>query len=156
MRIMIFFAGIAITILGWLFARVVHARWLLMLVTPGYIKAMTVLNELASNEKFVAPVKRPGVRVLLNQWPGLANKDHVQSIQRSVAYMVFGPNVKDDIDLIARDSEENELGGKWTYSEARKVLTASRDKRLMLIGTLVFFAGITITVTTGWLEFIRH
>ncbi|MGH7871598.1 MAG: hypothetical protein ACREQO_05200 [Candidatus Binatia bacterium] len=155
MRIVIFFGGIALTILGWLFARVIQARWLLMLVTPDYVKGMTVLNELASNEKFVATVKRPGVRVLLNVWPGLADKGHVESIQRSVAYMVFGPNVKDDIDLIARDNDENEVGGKWTYSEARKVLIASRDKRLFWIGTLVFFAGMAITVTTGWLEFIR-
>ena len=69
--------------------------------------------------------------------------------------MVFGPNVKDDIDLIARDNEENEVRGKWTYSEARKALIASRDRRLFWIGTLVCFAGIAITATTGWLEFIQ-
>ncbi len=155
MRIMIFFGGIAITILGCLLARVVEARWLLMLVTPNYVKGMAILNELASNEKFVATVKRPGVRVLLNLWPGLADKGHVESIQRSVAYMVFGPHVKDDIDLIARDNEENEVKGKWTYSEARKALIASRDRRLFWIGTLVCFAGIAITATTGWLAFIQ-
>jgi hypothetical protein len=150
----LFVLGNILAILGWFFDRTREIDWLARVMVRDYVYGSRALDDLATDPKRAILPSHLGFNVLLTRWPNLPNKKAVASIGRSIAFTEFGPEVKNDIELIALDQALNHLESRWLFSSARQELQKQADKRIFIFGTIMFFLGIAVSIASGVIEFI--
>lgn len=154
LRFSLLIIGLLIAVLGWFGDRAANFSFLLKVIAPDYVDGINALDILAENNKRAIIPKHPGFLVLLSRWPDRPLTGSVAYISRSVAYMEFGPRVKNDFQLILRDAQQNEIKPIWSEASARRLLKNELDKKLFIIGPVIFFIGISVSFISGLLEFL--
>lgn len=144
----LFIVGIIFTITGWFFDRAKSFNFLLSWISPEYVFAQQALADLKKDQKIALTKNHEGFEVLLKKWPDLSEKESVVYIGRSVAYMSFGPEMSSDIEIIAFDKDQNEIKNRWAMSNANATFESIIDKKLFIIGTILFWFGIVISVVS--------
>ena len=142
----LFIVGIVITITGWFFDRAKSFNWLVSVIAPDYVSAKQALSDLEQNEKIGLTSHHEGFKILVEKWPNLNNKDSVRFIGRSVAFITFGSVVSNDIELIARDKDQNEIKERWKMSEASVAIESIIERKLFAIGGILFWFGIIVSI----------
>ena len=151
----LFVLGLLIVVLGWFFDRAANFNFLLKKIAPDYVHGINALDILAENNKRALIPKHPGFIVLLSRWPDQPLTSSVAIISRSVAYTEFGPQVKNDFQLILRDAQQNEISPRWSEANARGMLENELNRKLFITGTIIFFIGISVSFFSGFLGFLK-
>jgi uncharacterized BrkB/YihY/UPF0761 family membrane protein len=152
----LFALGLLIAVFGWFFDRAANFSFLLKRIAPDYVHGINALGILAYNNKRALTSRHRGFIVLLSRWPDHPLISSVAFIGRSVAYMEFGPRVKNDFQLILRDAQQNEINPSWSEANARNSLENELNRKLFTIGTIIFFTGISVSFVSGLLEFLKN
>ncbi len=147
--------GTALSVVGWFFDRVRHMDKLLVCLAPNYFYGLKGLNDLAADARHALSTTHPGFRPILELWPEVASVDKVAFVGRSVAFTVFGARVMNDFELILYDANSSELAPRWRHAAAERSFAKEFDSRVLRIGGIVFWVGITITVASGVFEFLN-
>ncbi|MBI3914670.1 MAG: hypothetical protein HY327_10865 [Chloroflexi bacterium] len=146
--------GVALSIVGWLFDRLSKLNWLMRLVASEQANALQALELLAQNDKHLLLSGHPGFKVLVAHWPGMSNRNTITGIGRSVAFIEFGGQVKNDFELIAHSGDEQKIDPRWRFSQAQQAINAELDKKVFWGGTIVFSLGIVISLISGVIELL--
>jgi hypothetical protein len=141
-----FIIGILISIVGWFLDRANKFKWLMLKIAPDCIFAQRALDSLEADQKIGLTKNHKGFQILLNKWPNLISKQSVEYIGRSLAFIEFGPQVKNDIQLIAYDKEEKEVKERWSMLDARSSIEKILEKKLFKQGVYLFWFGIAVSV----------
>ena len=144
----LFLIGIILAIVGWFFDRAKLFNWLMMKIAPDYIFAQKALEDLKKDPKIALTKHHEGFQILLERWPNLSNKDSVEYIGRTAAFVSFGAQVKNDIQLIAYDNENKEIRERWSISNATVVIEEIVERRLFKIGAILFWIGIVVSIAS--------
>ncbi len=91
-------------------------------VARDYVATKKSLEILKNNPKVALTKEDEGFTILLNKWPNLKEKSSVEYIGRTVAFVSFGPQVKNDIQLVLYDKNEEEIKNRWNMSEVEEIL----------------------------------
>ena len=142
----LFTSGIIISIVGWFLDRANKFQWLMLKISPDSVYALMALDDLTKDTKISLTQKHKGFNPLLKKWPDLKNKSRIEYIGRSVAFMSFGPEVKNDIQLITYDKDQKKIENVWSISEARCSFQNMSENKLFKMGTALFGFGLAITV----------
>ncbi len=142
----LFVVGIVITITGWFFDRAKSFNWLVSIVAPDYVSAKRALSDLEQNERIGITSNHEGFKFLVNKWPNLNDKDSVRYIGRSVAFISFKSTISNDLQLIARDKDQNEIKERWKMSEASALVESIIDRKLFAFGGFLFWFGIIVSI----------
>lgn len=141
----LFIAGIVVTIIGWFFENAKRFKWLMLRIAPEYILGKNALDDLEKDQKTALTKNHEGFNVLLEKWPNLQEKNNVEYIGRSVAFISFGSQVKNDIQLIPYDSNQKEIPNRWSFLEAREKIEEISERKLFRIGTFLFWCGLLLS-----------
>jgi len=144
----LFIVGIVITITGWFFDRAKSFNFLVSIISPDYVSAKRALSDLDQNKNILLTYNHEGFEFLIDKWPNLNNKNTVRYIGRSVAFIEFGSKVSNDIELIAKDKDENKIDETWRMSEATAVVESIIDRKLSLLGGFLFWLGIVVSISS--------
>ncbi|GEM_PF-878242 len=142
----IFTSGILISIVGWFLDRANKFQWLMLKIAPDCIFAQKALDSLEADQKISLTKNDEGFQILLNKWPDLISKQSVEYIGRSVAFVSLGPQVRNDIELIAYDKEQKEVKERWGLLDARSSIEKISEKKLFKLGACLFLLGIALAV----------
>ena len=142
----IFIIGIIFTIIGWFFDKATSFDWLMIKIAPDYVFAQKALSDLKENPKIALTRQHKGFKILLDKWPNLEGKDSVEYIGRTVAFVSFGSQIKNDIELVLYDKGQKEIKKRWNISEAESVLEKMIETRLFKIGAFLFWGGIIVSI----------
>lgn len=143
-----FIIGIIIAIIGWFFNHASSFNWLILMIASNYIFAKRALGDLEKDQKIALTKHHEGFKILLDKWPNLHNKDSVEYIGRSVAFVSFGAQAKNDIQIIAYDTNKNEIKERWSILGARSELEKIAENKLFKIGAIFFWSGISISIAS--------
>ncbi|TKS61505.1 MAG: hypothetical protein EWM73_02946 [Nitrospira sp.] len=150
---LLFVIGTLGTIVGWFFDRALDIETVTRVIAPDYHHGEAALRALEANPRVALTREHPGFAPILTRWPNLPEPGRVATIGRSVAFMKFGPTVRNEIELIARDSERGELTPRWNLSGARVQLRDEAESTAFLWGTVIFFGGLCVSTISGVIEF---
>lgn len=115
-------------------------------IAPEYIFGKKALDDLEKDQKTALTKNHEGFNVLLGKWPNLQNMDEVEYIGRSVAFISFGSQVMNDIQLIPYDSNQKEIPNRWSFIEAREKIDEISDRKLFRMGAFLFWGGILLSI----------
>jgi len=146
MSLVLFVVGIVITIAGWFFDRAKSFDLLASIIAPDYLPAKQALSDLEQNKNILLTPNHEGFEILVDTWPNLDDKNSVRYIGRGPAYIKFGSTVSNDIALVAKNKDQNNIKEIWIMSEASAVVESMIDKKLSLIGGFLFGFGIIVTI----------
>lgn len=147
-------AGALLSIAGWFIARAFTLEWLRRRLCPKADTALRALEALRANPKLGIERKDPAFPVLSAAWPRFPNTPLIRAIGRTVAYVEFGTEVKNQIGLTLFDEKLARIEGHdWTISEANDALVSPIEKRFRYVGITIFFVGVVITVTAAVVRF---
>ena len=144
----LFLIGIVVAIVGWFFDKAKSFDWLMLKIAPDYVFAQRALDDLKRDSKIVLTDRHQGFRVLITRWPNLKNPNAVKYIGRSSAFLAFGAQVRNDIQMIAYDIEKTEIPERWNMSDAAGEIERIVETRLFRIGAILFWSGIVISVAS--------
>jgi hypothetical protein len=147
-------AGALLSVAGWAIERAFRFEWLRRLLCPKADIALRALDALRANPKLGFTHDDPAFVVLASVWPRFPHTLGIHAIGRTVAFVEFGPEVKNQIGLTLFDQKLNRIEGyDWTFAAATDALIAPTEKRFRYVGTTVFIVGITLTVVVAILRF---
>ena len=147
-------AGALLSIVGWVIERAFKLEWLRRRFCAKADTALRVLDELRANPKLGLERDDPAFAVLSSAWPRFPSSPPIRAIGRTVAYVEFGPEVKNQIGLTLFDEKLVRVEGyDWTIAGAEDALVAPIEKRFRYIGITIFFIGVAITVVTAIVRF---
>ena len=126
----------------------------MLLIYPNFVHTRDALDTLSTNNRVAINAKHPGFAPLLDAWPNLKDKSSVAKIGRTYAYIVFGPEVQNEVGLVAFNNRGQELQKDWTVRAAREVFSAKADTRVFRVGAIVFFIGTLVSVVAAAAEFL--
>jgi hypothetical protein len=142
----LFIVGIIVTIIGWFLENIKRFKWFMLRIAPEYIFGRNALGDLEKNQKIALTKNHEGFSVLLRNWPNLQEKNKVEYIGRSVAFISLGSQVKNDIQLIPYDSKQKEIPNRWSFLEACEKIEEISNRKLFRIGAFLFWCGITLSI----------
>ncbi len=146
--------GALLSVVGWVIDHAFKLQWLRRRFFSRADIALRELDVLQANPQLGIRRSEPAFAVLSSVWPNFPSSPTIQAIGRTVAYVEFGPEVKNQIGLTLFDDKLVRVEGHdWTISGAEDALVAPIKKSLRRIGITVFFIGITITVASAIVGF---
>lgn len=147
-------AGALLSIAGWVIERAFKLVWLRRRLCAKADTALRALEALRANPTLGIERNDPAFAVLSAAWPGFPDTPPIRAIGRTVAYVEFGSEVKNQIGLTLFDQTLARVEGHdWTISEANDALVAPIEKRFRYVGIAVFFVGVAITVAAAIVRF---
>ncbi len=147
-------AGAFLSIAGWFIDRAFTLEWLRRRLCPKADAALRTLESLRVDPKLGIERNDPAFPVLSAAWPRFPGTPPIRAIGRTVAYVEFGTEVKNQIGLTLFDEKLARVEGHdWTISEATDALVTPIQKRFGYVGTTIFFVGIVITVAAAIIQF---
>ena len=105
----VFIIGIIIMIIGWFFDRAKSFNWLMIRIAHSYVSAQKALEDLKGNPKVALTKHHEGFQILINKWPNLDDTNSAKYIGRTTAFLSFGAQVKNDIELVLYDKKKKEI-----------------------------------------------
>jgi len=144
----LFVFGVVVTVIGWFFDRAKSFDLLMSSAAPDYVSGTKALRDLKKDARINLTSRHEGFQVLLDKWPNLTDRDAVEFIGRSAAFLGFGSQVSSDIELIARDKRRNKVGSRWRMSAAEARIESIAEKSLFATGTMIFWVGLSISVVS--------
>ena len=146
--------GALLSVVGWSIERAFTVEWLRRRLCPRADTALRALEAFRGNPKLGIEHNHPAFAVLSAAWPNFPATPPIRAIGRTIAYVAFGPEVKNDIGLTLLDEKLARVEGHdWTISEANDALVAPIQKRLRYLGMTVFFVGVVITIVAAIVRF---
>lgn len=146
--------GVLLSIAGWVIERAFKLEWLRRRICTEADTALRALEALRADPKLGIEHNDPAFAVLSAAWPRFPDRPPIRAIGRTVAYVEFGSEVKNQIGLTLFDERLNHVEGHdWTISEANDALVAPIEKRFRYVGITVFFVGVAVTIAAAIVRF---
>jgi len=142
----LFVVGIVITITGRYFDNAKSFNWLVSIIAPDCVSAKRALSDLEENRNILLTYNHKGFEFLIDKWPNLNDKNSVRYIGRGPPFIKAGSTISNDIALIAKDKDQNEIKELWIMSEASAVVDSIINRKLSLVGGFLFWLGIIVSI----------
>ena len=146
--------GALLSVAGWVIERAFKFEWLRRRLAVEADTALRALDRLRADPKLGFTREDPAFVILSAAWPRFPHTLQIHAIGRTVAYVEFGSDVKNQIGLTLFDEKLKRVEGyDWTIAAATEALVAPIEKRFRYIGTSVFFIGVAITLAAASVRF---
>ncbi|HZX14574.1 MAG TPA: hypothetical protein VFF49_09280 [Thermodesulfobacteriota bacterium] len=149
-----FIGGIVLAGFGWFLDHPANFPKLMSVIAPEASAAAQILDRLAGDEKVIIPTTDPGAKFLIQRWSGLPQDVTIIGIGRSAAFLQFGSEVTNDIELHALVDSEHYIEPAWRMSAARRLVDEKLNGSLILWSSFITFGGLLISAVIGIYELL--
>lgn len=146
--------GALLSITGWAVERALKFAWLRRRLSRRVDTGIQALDALRADPKLGFTHDDQAFKALSAVWPRFPHSLSVYAIGRTVAYVEFGTEIKNEIGLTLFDEKLQRIEGyDWTITAATAALIAPFERRFRVIGTLIFFLGIVVSIVVAIIRF---